>query len=104
MAMAAALVGGSASEAAESCAVRVDFGSFCCGIDREAYQAAKDFAESSPLVAGQSERPYGMEGETVLCLQARSAADAKAIHAELSQRLGGRKRKAPVKVSMGAPK
>ena len=105
IAMAAAIIAGaSAAEAAETCAVSVDFGSFCCGIDLEAYAAAKAFAEESPLVTGQSERAYGMEGEKVLCLQARSAGDAKAIYAELTRRLGGRKPKGPVKVSMGASK
>jgi hypothetical protein len=105
IAMAAALAGTpAAAEAAENCAVSVDFGSFCCGIDREAYEAAKAFADESPLVAGQSERAYGMEGEKVLCLQARSSADAKAIYAELRKRIGGKKGRGPVKVSMGGPR
>ena len=75
IAMAAAVVtGATAAEAAEQCAVSVDFSSFCCGIDRAAYDEAKAFVEASPLVAGHSERAYGMEGERVLCLTAKTAA------------------------------
>ena len=103
IAMAAALAGPT-DVAAEGCSVSVNFGSFCCGIDLQAYEAARQFADTSPLVSGQSERSYGMEGEKVLCLTARNGADAKAIYVELKQALAGRKPKGPVTVSMGAGK
>jgi hypothetical protein len=97
--MAAAIAGGhAAQEGAAACSVSIDFQSFCCGIDRKAYEDAKAFADSSPLVTGQSERAYGMEGERVLCLNARNAADAQKLGGELKTLFAGRKLRAPVKV------
>jgi hypothetical protein len=103
--MAVALVSGApAGKPVESCAVSVDFGSYCCGIDDAALAETKAFIAASPRVTRHSVRNWGREGEVTLCLTTRNAADARALYAQLRRRLDGRKGVGPVTVRLGASK
>lgn len=61
------------------CELRVRFGSYASGIDREALDRVRTALQADARTAGLSERPWGREGERDLCVAVRTQADARAL-------------------------
>ena len=99
MAAAVTAAPAAAEAAGDKCAITVEFGSHCCGIDRAVFADVSAFLEASPLVADRSEKAWGMEGEQTICVQTKSAADAASLYAQLKARLPARARAGYIKVS-----
>lgn len=68
-----------ATPAAGICALTVAFGSYAMGIDRPTLQRVEALLAADPAVAGVERRGRGREGETELCAEVASAADAERL-------------------------
>ena len=88
------LVGGAASAATieslgaaerppEVCALTVDFGSVCCGVDRAMHERVNRAVVADKGVKRAYSWPWGEEGESTLCLVTRSKADTDRLVAQL---------------------
>lgn len=64
-----------------ACEVKVRFGSFASGIDRDAFTAIQDALSADERVAAVDVRTWGREGERDLCVALRRPADAAAVAA-----------------------
>lgn len=60
---------------AARCDVTVSFGSVCCGVDQPTKARITEYVAADRRVAGTSERRWGREGESDLCIATRSDAD-----------------------------
>ncbi len=69
----------SAESPAVDCALRVRFGSFASGIDREALDRVRAAFAADARAGAVDERPWGREGERDLCLTPRTRADAQRL-------------------------
>jgi len=61
------------------CALRIDFGSYAMGVDGGAARAVNELLAADPAVVSVERRTWGREGETTLCVEVRSEADAKRL-------------------------
>ena len=61
------------------CALSVAFGSYAMGIDRPTLERVEALLAADPAVAGVERRRQGREGETELCAEVASAADAERL-------------------------
>ena len=65
----------------ETCALTVEFVSICCGPDRDLKERIELAVIADPRIARAYQWPWGMEGETTLCLVIRRKIDARRIAA-----------------------
>jgi hypothetical protein len=72
------------AEAPADCALRVEFGSYAMGIDREASRAVDQLLAGDPAVTSVELYPWGREGEKTLCVRLRSEADAERLARAIS--------------------
>jgi hypothetical protein len=95
------LAGGCASAAPVDapCSVKVDFGSYCCGVDGETRAAVERYLEGARGVVRSSSRPWGREGESTRCIVTRSRGDADRVFADLSAMIPPVARRGPVTVT-----
>jgi hypothetical protein len=98
---AAALLAGCATAApAEApCSVKVDFGSYCCGVDGETRAAVERYLEGARGVIRSTSQPWGREGESTRCIVTRSPGDTDRIFADLSAMIPPVARRGPVTVT-----
>lgn len=97
----ALLLGGcaSATPAEAPCAVKVDFGSYCCGVDGETKAAVERYLEGAGGIVRSTSAPWGREGESTRCIVTRSRADAERIFRDLSALVPPVARRGPVTVT-----
>ena len=69
--------------ARDGCDAEVRFGSYAMGVDQPLRGHILAFMEDNPHVAGFTETPWGREGESTLCIQARDAAATNRIYDDL---------------------
>ena len=62
------------------CAIKVNFGSVCCGPDREALRKVTAYVEASSTIERGISCPYGKEGDQVLCLVVPDRSKASAAY------------------------
>lgn len=62
-----------------TCTLSIAFGSYAMGIDRPTLEAVEALLASDPAVASVERRGRGREGETELCAEIRSNADAERL-------------------------
>ena len=96
----ALLAGGCASTAPADapCSVKVDFGSYCCGVDHETKAAVERYLEGARGVDRSTSRSWGREGESTRCVVTRSRADTDRIFGDLSALVPPVARRGPVTV------
>jgi hypothetical protein len=97
----ALLTGGCASAApAEApCAVKVEFGSYCCGVDGETKAAVERYLEGADGVLRSTSQPWGREGESTRCVVTRRRGDADRIFRDLAAMVPPVARQGPVTVT-----
>jgi len=95
---AAALLAGCASAApAEApCSVKVDFGSYCCGVDGETKAAVERYLEGARGVVRSTSQAWGREGESSRCIVTRSRGDTDRVFTDLSAMIPPVARRGPV--------
>ena len=95
------LAGGCASAAPGEapCSVKVDFGSYCCGVDGETKAAVERYLEGARGVVRSTSQPWGREGESTRCIVTRARADTDRIFAGLSAMIPPVARRGPVTVT-----
>ena len=67
------------AEVPAGCSLRVDFGSYAMGIDRNAAQAVQVLLASDPGVVSVEAYPWGREGESTTCVFTRTEPDAERL-------------------------
>lgn len=80
--------------------MKVSFGSYAMGVDRELASEIQKTIDSDQRVVSVSRRPWGREGEFDLCLALRPEASARDVFVALGAMLQGRGEKAPTSVSL----
>lgn len=65
------------------CAVKVNFGSVCCGPDRVALRKITAYVEKSSDIKRALACPYGKEGDQLMCLVVTDRAKAKSVYSTL---------------------
>jgi hypothetical protein len=89
----------SAAPAEAPCSVKVDFGSYCCGVDRETKAAVERYLEGAGGVVRSTSRPWGREGESTRCIITRTRADADRIFRDVSAMIPPVARRGPATVT-----
>jgi hypothetical protein len=97
----ALLAGGcaSAAPATAPCSVKVDFGSYCCGVDGETKAAVERYMDGAPGVVRSTSTPWGREGESTRCIVTRARADTDRIFRDLSALIPPVARRGPVTIT-----
>lgn len=67
------------SEAPDSCALSIRFGSYAMGIDHAAARQIEALVSADGGVSHATRHPRGREGEYTLCVQTRSPAQAASL-------------------------
>ncbi len=81
------------------CSVKVDFGSYCCGVDGETKAAVERYLESARGVVRSTSEAWGREGESTRCVVTRTRGDADRIFAGLSAMIPSVARRGPVTIT-----
>jgi hypothetical protein len=85
-----------AAEAA--CDVEVSFGSFGSGVDTTLRDQILALTRGNHDVVASTEKPWGREGETTLCLKARDEQAANRLYGTLAAQLPSSSTRAPTTV------
>lgn len=88
-----------AAPADAPCSVKVDFGSYCCGVDGETKAAVERYLEGARGVVRTTSQPWGREGESTRCVVTRTRGDTDRIFADLSAMVPPAARRGPVTVT-----
>ena len=83
---------------ATECDVEVTFGSACCGVDRDLRAKILAATSADPDVAESSEKRWGREGESTLCLKMSDPAAADRLYGAIATQLPATSAKAPTTV------
>lgn len=83
MAMAAAGNAMGGMDESETCPLRVEFGSYAMGIDGETLRRVEALLAADAAVTGVTREQRGREGETMLCVSARSVTDRDRLFREI---------------------
>jgi dihydrodipicolinate synthase/N-acetylneuraminate lyase len=81
------------------CAVKIDFGSYCCGVDGETKAAVERYLEGARGVTGSTSNAWGREAESTRCVVTRSRADTDRIYRDLAALIPPTARRGPVTVT-----
>ena len=81
------------------CSVKIDFGSYCCGVDAETKAAVERYLEGARGVAGSTSKAWGREGESTRCVVTRTRADTDRIYRDLAALVPPTARRGPVTVT-----
>jgi hypothetical protein len=85
--------------AAAPCSVKIDFGSYCCGVDGETKAAMERYLQGARGVVSSTAERWGREGESTRCVVTRTPADAERIFRDLSAMVPPVARRGPVTVT-----
>jgi hypothetical protein len=77
--------GGSCTSAADRCAIRIQFGSVCCGPDQATGAKVARYIRASRAITKAIKCPNGKEGEYELCLVIPNKARARSIFQQLKR-------------------
>ena len=80
------------------CDVEVTFGSACCGVDSDLRAKILAVTSADPDVAESSEKRWGREGESTLCLKMSDPAAADRLYGAIANQLPPTSAKAPTTV------
>lgn len=83
---------------ATECDVEVTFGSACCGVDSDLRAKILAVTSADPDVAESSEKRWGREGESTLCLKMSDPAAADRLYGAIATQLPATSPKAPTTV------
>ena len=83
---------------ATECDVEVTFASACCGVDSDLRAKILAVTSADPDVAESSEKRWGREGESTLCLKMSDPAAADRLYGAIETRLPATSAKAPTTV------
>ena len=81
------------------CSVKIEFGSYCCGVDGETKAAVERYLEGDRGVTGSTSNAWGREGESTRCVVTRSRADTDRIYRDLAALIPPTARRGPVTVT-----
>lgn len=87
-----------ASVLATECDVEVNFGSACCGVDGDLRAKILVVTSADPDVTESSEKRWGREGESTLCLKLSDPAAADRLYGAIATQLPATSAKAPTTV------
>ena len=87
-----------ASVLATECDVEVTFGSACCGVDSDLRAKVLAVTSANPDVTESSEKRWGREGESTLCLKMSDPAAADRLYGAIATQLPATSAKAPTTV------
>lgn len=82
-----------------ACSVKVDFGSYCCGVDGETRAAVERYLATARRVVSSTSQPWGREGESSRCVMTRTRGDARRIFRDVAAMIPPVARTGPVSVS-----
>ena len=91
-------VSATAPVSATECDVEVTFGSACCGVDSDLRAKILAVTSADPNVAESSEKRWGREGESTLCLKMSDPAAADRLYGAIATQLPATSSKAPTTV------
>ena len=83
---------------ATECDVEVTFGSACCGVDSDLRAKILAVTSADPAVVESSEKRWGREGESTLCLKMSDPAAADRLYGLVATQLPPASSKAPTTV------
>lgn len=83
---------------ATECDVEVTFGSACCGVDGDLRAKILAVTSADPDVAESSEKRWGREGESTVCLKMSDPAAADRLYGAIATELPATSVKAPTNV------
>lgn len=97
----ALLVAGCATPPATgvSCSVKIEFGSYCCGVDGETRAAVERYLQGARGVMSSTSQAWGREGESTRCVVTREPADTDRIFRDLAAMVPPTANRGPVTVS-----
>ena len=81
------------------CSVKIEFGSYCCGVDGETKAAVERYLEGARGVAGSTSNAWGREGESTRCVVTGTRADTDRIYRDLAALIPPIARRGPVTVT-----
>ena len=84
-----------AAVSATECDVEVTFGSACCGVDSDLRAKILAVTSVDPDVAESSEKRWGREGESTLCLKMSDPAATDRLYGAIATQLPATSAKAP---------
>lgn len=87
------------STAEAACAVKIDFGSYCCGVDGETKAAIEAYLAKARGVVSATSKPWGREGESTQCVVTRTRADTDRVFRDLAALVPPTARRGPVSVT-----
>ena len=88
------------SAASAECTVRVDFGSYRCGIDMETQARIEAYIAASGAIVHAGEFPQrGMEGEVSLCLEVDDIGSKRRVFEDLKAIVPAESKRAPTTVA-----
>lgn len=83
----------------DGCDVEVSFGSYAMGVDRDLKTRVMAFVDDSDDVVDVTERPWGREGESTLCVLTAGASAADRVYARIAGLIPARSERAPTTVT-----
>ncbi|HEX8471204.1 MAG TPA: hypothetical protein VF633_08845 [Brevundimonas sp.] len=83
---------------ATECDVEITFGSACCGVDGDLRAKLLAVTSADPDVAESSEKRWGREGESTVCLKMSDPAAADRLYEAIATQLPSTSSKAPTTV------
>ena len=83
----------------EGCDVKVDFGSYAMGVDRDLKARIVAFVDGAEDVVEATETPWRREGESTLCVQAASSAGMDRVYDRVASMIPARSERAPTTVT-----
>ena len=83
----------------EGCDVKVDFGSYAMGVDRDLKARIVAFVDGAEDVVEATETPWGREGESTLCVQAASSAGMDRVYDRVASMIPAQSERAPTTVT-----
>ena len=89
----------SAAPAEAPCSVKVDFGSYCCGVDGETKAAVERYLTGAVGIVRSTSQPWGREGESSRCVVTRTRADTDRVFRDISAMIPPVARRGPVTVT-----
>lgn len=87
------------AQAEAACAVKIDFGSYCCGVDAETKATVEAYLAKARGVVSATSKPWGREGESTQCVVTRTQADTDRIYRDLAAQVPPTARRGPVSVT-----